>query len=186
MPHEPLRPSLDAIRIPTACPKRWDELEGGGSRRWCEACRFHVMDLSALTRSEAEAFLAESAGRTCVSYLRRGDGSVVTRPERAPLLHSTLTAWTRAAAGFVALLALLPGCRRASATPDASLAPVGPADHCTLGRIAAPDVPERLVGKVCLPEPVRIPDQSAAPSPEPIPAPGAEQDRATGLEQPQR
>lgn len=69
---------LPQLRLSQPCHKRWDELAGSGDTRYCDACRLHVHNLSALTRAQAEAFLAAARGRQCIYFQRRADGSVVT------------------------------------------------------------------------------------------------------------
>ena len=126
------KPSLDTIRIPTPCSKSWGDLTGDERRRFCDACQLHVTNLSALTRREADEFLAAKQGRTCVSYSQRADGSIVTREERATRLRP----WARlrtAAAALFAFVPFLAGCEQGR--------PEGPepdTDHSrTLGRPAA-------------------------------------------------
>ena len=126
--------SLDTIRIPTPCPKTWGELSGDERRRYCGACQFHVTNLSALTRSEADEFLATRSGRTCVTYVQRSDGSIVTRE---PVRASRLPSWMRsAAAALFALLPFVTACTRATGEV-ASDGDSDADDVRTLGRPAA-------------------------------------------------
>lgn len=74
---------LDVVRIATPCTERWSEMVGDDRRRHCGRCDKTVVDLTALTRAEAEALLAErvkaGAGRLdlCARYFERRDGSIV-------------------------------------------------------------------------------------------------------------
>lgn len=48
---------------------------------FCDHCRTHVHDLSAMTKPEAEALLASNVGRRiCVAYRTTQDGTVIHRP----------------------------------------------------------------------------------------------------------
>ena len=128
-----MKASLDAIRIPTPCTKSWDELTGDERRRHCGACHLDVTNLSALTRREADEFLAAKTGRTCVSFVHRTDGSVVTREEHHPL---TRHAWAWMRPGVAALFALLPFLTACEQAPLEDPQP-GSDDVRTLGRPAA-------------------------------------------------
>jgi len=74
------RPSaLDSVRVASPCTARWDDMAGDERRRFCTPCGKEVFDLSAMTRSEAEAFLATRFGRAaCIRLFRRPDGTVIT------------------------------------------------------------------------------------------------------------
>ncbi len=99
------RRSLDDLRIDTPCPKRWADLEGGDEKRFCDECGLHVVNLSALTRREAERTVRRrSAGeRLCATFRRDRDGKLSTR---APVSwRQRLVTWSMsvlAAAGLAA------------------------------------------------------------------------------------
>jgi len=110
---------LEGVSIASPCSRRWSELLGQGKQRYCDSCRLHVTNLSAMTPVEAEAFLAGSSGRTCVTYVPDDDGRVRTaRPRRPSAPHWPLRL-ARVASALVGLLALLPGCRPGSSGPSA-------------------------------------------------------------------
>lgn len=70
---------LDSVRVATPCHARWDEMHGDERRRFCPPCGKEVFNLSAMTRSEAEDFLASRLGRlACIRLYRRSDGTVIT------------------------------------------------------------------------------------------------------------
>jgi hypothetical protein len=70
---------LPQVRIASPCPASWDGMEGDDRSRFCGQCRLHVYNLSDMKTAEAEAFLAEVTGRTCVRYYQRSDGTVMTK-----------------------------------------------------------------------------------------------------------
>jgi hypothetical protein len=58
---------------------RWSDMQGGDRVRSCSACEKNVYDLSALTREEANTFLAARVGEAlCVRLFQRADGTVMT------------------------------------------------------------------------------------------------------------
>jgi hypothetical protein len=128
-----MKASLDTIRIPTPCTKAWDELTGDERRRYCDACHLNVTNLSALTRREADEFLAAKTGRTCVSYVQRTDGSIVTREEHHPWARD---AWAWVRPGVAALFTLLPFLTACEQTPSDEPQPSSD-DVRALGRPAA-------------------------------------------------
>lgn len=98
-----MKPSHPPLQIGNPCPKRWEDLKGNASRRFCEDCQLHVHNLSAMSNGERARFVAESQsqGHACIAYELRSDGSMVTPPHwiwlRQPLqrvrwLGSTLLA----------------------------------------------------------------------------------------------
>lgn len=76
---ERTRSPLDSVRVASPCHARWDDMAGDERRRFCTPCGKEVFDLSAMTRAEADAFLATRFGRSaCVRLFRRPDGTVIT------------------------------------------------------------------------------------------------------------
>lgn len=73
-----MKSALDRIEVAAPCPARWEDMKGDERRRFCEQCQLHVYDLSALSRPDAERFVAQAEGRACVKFYRRKDGRVLT------------------------------------------------------------------------------------------------------------
>lgn len=72
---------LDKVQLAYSCPLAWDKLIGGDERRFCMDCQKHVTNLSAMTRPQAEAWLAEQAGAPiCVRVEVDAKGRSVHRP----------------------------------------------------------------------------------------------------------
>jgi hypothetical protein len=69
---------LNNVRVAAPCPADWDQMLGNERSRFCGQCNLNVYNLSAMSRSEAEEFIARSEGRVCIRYYRRKDGSVIT------------------------------------------------------------------------------------------------------------
>lgn len=63
------------IPIPKPCHEDWDAMRIEDRKRYCERCREHVHDLSALSESEARALL-RSRTDMCVSYELHADGTI--------------------------------------------------------------------------------------------------------------
>jgi hypothetical protein len=71
-------PMLDDVRVASPCSESWSEMSGDDRKRFCEKCEKNVYDLSAMTRQEAEVFLAMQEGSVCVRFYRRFDGTILT------------------------------------------------------------------------------------------------------------
>jgi len=94
---------LDGIRIASPCSANWDEMHGSQRRRFCTLCNLNVYDLSEMTRTEAESFLINAEGRTCIKFYRRRDGTVLTSDCSVGVdrIRKRRTRW---AAAFLALI----------------------------------------------------------------------------------
>ncbi len=98
--------SFDRMIIPAPCNADWDSMIGNERVRFCEHCSLHVTNLSSLTRPEAMRLVARSEGRLCVRFMKRSDGSIVTK-EVAERVHHIARRVSRIAAGaFTATLSL--------------------------------------------------------------------------------
>src|SRR3954470_21973930 len=98
--------SFDRMIIPAPCDADWDSMIGNERVRFCEHCSLEVTNLSNLTRQEAMRLVAKSEGRLCVQFVRRNDGSIVSKkiPKQ---LHQISRRVSRLAAGaFSATLSL--------------------------------------------------------------------------------
>ena len=69
---------LDRVEIARPCHMSWHGMTGDDRVRHCAACDKSVYNLSAMTRDEAEALLAEHEGSICLQLYRRADGTVIT------------------------------------------------------------------------------------------------------------
>ncbi len=69
---------LETVRIANPCQVPWETMAGDERVRFCERCRLPVYNLSAMPRREAEEFLRQREGRTCLRLFRRADGTAVT------------------------------------------------------------------------------------------------------------
>lgn len=71
--------NLDSISIATPCDVPWSSMRGDDRARFCDRCSLTVYNLGAFTRAEAIEFIGCREGRTCVNFVRRLDGTVMTR-----------------------------------------------------------------------------------------------------------
>ncbi len=69
---------IDNLKIASPCPVKWEEMQGDARTRFCRQCNLNVYNLSAMTRQEATAVVAQTEGRVCVKYFQRQDGTVIT------------------------------------------------------------------------------------------------------------
>lgn len=94
---------LDAVVVKNPCQESWEQMKGGETSRFCLKCSHSVVNLSAMTRSEAEKLIAhKNDGRLCVRYFINDDGTTryktpVNRPQQV---------WRVATVLVVALLSL--------------------------------------------------------------------------------
>ncbi|HRG98879.1 MAG TPA: hypothetical protein PLR99_21665 [Polyangiaceae bacterium] len=72
-------PMLEAAKIASPCPARWEDMVGDEHTRFCAGCQKTVFNLSALTADEAEALLLAHGAGLCARLYRRPDGTVLTR-----------------------------------------------------------------------------------------------------------
>jgi hypothetical protein len=94
---------LKQITIPTPCHANWDSMTGDDRTRLCQVCGKSVVNLAALTVTEAESLVAEQGEGTCAKVTKRKDGSVVTaKPHPRYRIRSLmmLIAWIAGALGL--------------------------------------------------------------------------------------
>jgi hypothetical protein len=70
---------LKQVKIASPCQVAWSEMQGDDRTRYCKHCKLNVYNLSDMTDREAEAFIRNATGRTCISYFERADGTILTR-----------------------------------------------------------------------------------------------------------
>ncbi len=81
---------IDTMGVAADCGVPWDSMPGDSRTRYCEHCKLNVHNISNMTRQEAEAFLqrfvdgkvsseGNKAGRLCVDFYRRSDGTILTQ-----------------------------------------------------------------------------------------------------------
>lgn len=126
------------LPIPSPCAQSWSTMTKEGQRRFCDACKKHVHDLSSMTPPEARALLdAPSAEGLCVRYLYDQAGNILFKATDALVKPSMLSRARRfvTAAGVLAIPLSLNACMGAKmpepaqpsvgeANPDASVLPV--------------------------------------------------------------
>ncbi len=98
---------LDNLKIAAPCPANWDEMVGTERERFCNSCALNVYNISAMSRSEAEEFLALKGGnRVCVQFYRRHDGTVLTDncPKGLRKLRNQGKRFLKAACAFFVLI----------------------------------------------------------------------------------
>jgi hypothetical protein len=100
--------TLDQLSVASPCHVAWDEMSGDERKRFCNYCKLHVYDLSAMSREEAQSFVRRSEGRTCVRFFRRTDGTILTRD--CPVgLRAVRLRFTRAVAALAGIVVALVG-----------------------------------------------------------------------------
>jgi hypothetical protein len=109
--------NLDRVSIPIQCHADWDLMAGDDRVRYCKACQKSVYNLSALTKRQAEALVAEHGGKLCARIYQRPDGSILTQncPEGIRGLTAKIT--RRAGAVLSAMLSVGTLAPQSQATP---------------------------------------------------------------------
>lgn len=70
---------LHSVSIKNPCRMDFDKMEGNERVRFCGDCKLNVYNLSGMTRQEAEELVSNREGRLCVTFVRRADGTLVTK-----------------------------------------------------------------------------------------------------------
>ena len=148
--------SLDVIQVAEPCTQPWERMSGDGGVRYCEGCRKHVYDLSAMSRTEAERLVCEGAGTLCVRFARGEDGRVQTLEYRAPAPRARgWRFWTILSTCAASLVAGANGylLARGKPTPPAPTILLGkPATPMVMGMVAMPTTPPP--GRSAIPQPL--------------------------------
>jgi len=103
------RIDLDRIAVASPCSMSWNDMDGNDRVRFCSQCKLNVYDISAMTKPEAESFIANAEGRICARYYRRADGTILTKDCPVGLRAVRKRVSRAAAAAFSALVSLFGG-----------------------------------------------------------------------------
>ncbi len=160
---------LKSVSIASPCEARWDDMLGDDKTRHCSLCAMNVHNLSAMSREEAEEFVAraragDGSRRTCIRFYQRADGTILTRdcPRGLAAARARLA---RAAGRIAAVLGLtgltaaaadIAGARSAGPSPARSSFAV----RWITDRLNPSPVTSPVMGKMCV-------GQMAAPAPAP-------------------
>jgi hypothetical protein len=87
----------------------WEDMAGDDRVRFCNQCNLNVYNISAMTKMEAESFIASAEGRICAKFYRRADGSILTRDCPVGLRAVRKKVSRATAAAFSALVSLFGG-----------------------------------------------------------------------------
>jgi hypothetical protein len=104
--------SLEGLQVASPCTASWEDMAGTERVRYCRQCRLRVYNLSAMSRTDAEQFIHQREGRTCVRFYRRADGTMLTDDCPVGLRAMRGTArrsWAALIAGLASVLALFAG-----------------------------------------------------------------------------
>lgn len=98
--------NIDNMAVASPCAASWDDMVGDDRTRHCSSCTKHVYNISEMSRTEANALIAEKEGRLCVRFYRRPDGTVLTDdcPVGLRAVRAGYRKVTTAVASFLALL----------------------------------------------------------------------------------
>jgi hypothetical protein len=113
------------LPIASPCGADWRTMKPSDTKRFCDACKKHVHDLSSMTEAEAQRLMETPPTEgLCVRYLYDARGVIAFRPAPIPaslLVRAKRAAWS--AAGVAALALPLTACMGAPAPIPAKPAP---------------------------------------------------------------
>ena len=118
------------LRIDSPCSADWSTMTREGQKRFCDACKKHVHDLSAMTPAEARAVLdAPRAKELCVRYLYDDQGNILFRPSYDLVPPGMLARVRRfvTTAGVVVAPLSLNACMGAAMPPEPAAVPTASA-----------------------------------------------------------
>jgi hypothetical protein len=73
------RNRLDYVRVASPCLTSWERMTGDDRVRHCDLCSLQVYNIAEMSRTDAEALIANAEGRICARVFRRADGTIITR-----------------------------------------------------------------------------------------------------------
>ncbi len=74
-----------SMRVASPCSERWEDMLPRGEGRHCASCEKTVVDLTRVTRRQAEQLVREKGGALCVRLAEDERGELVFRSERKRL-----------------------------------------------------------------------------------------------------
>lgn len=98
---------LDRVSIAAPCQADWENMVGDERERFCQQCTLNVYNISSMSKTEAEEFLAlRTQGRLCVQFYRRADGTIITDncPRGLRAMRDQGRKLMKSAAAFLALI----------------------------------------------------------------------------------
>ncbi len=98
---------LDRVSIAAPCQADWENMVGDERERFCQQCTLNVYNISSMSKTEAEEFLAlRTQGRLCVQFYRRADGTIITDncPRGLRAMRDRGRKLMKSAAAFLALI----------------------------------------------------------------------------------
>jgi len=84
-------------------------MTGDERARFCKLCKLNVYNLSGMMKAEAEELIQAKEGRLCVRYIKRADGTVLTKdcgPVRAQRMRRAVAITITAALTLIVNAAL--------------------------------------------------------------------------------
>lgn len=97
---------MNALKVATPCPARWEDMAGDEKARFCRQCQKHVYNFSAMTTMEVEQLVLKNEGNLCMRLYRRMDGTVLTAdcPTGRAIVQRKRFQWVGGLAAAIVLL----------------------------------------------------------------------------------
>lgn len=140
---------LDHVYIAAPCSITWESMSGTDRVRTCSGCDRNVWNLSDMSKSEAEQFIAENGASECAIFYRRKDGTIMNDncPVGLRMLRQKARDFAGLVAGFLSMVLGAPGVSAQEAPKDT---------HCYPGNMVIAPPPPTTGGdagrKMVLPE----------------------------------
>ncbi|HEY1174210.1 MAG TPA: hypothetical protein VGH19_22785 [Verrucomicrobiae bacterium] len=97
---------VNALKIASPCPARWEDMAGDDRARFCKQCQKHVYNFSSMTTKEVEVLIEGTGGKVCGRMYRRADGMVLTTdcPTGEAVVKRKRLQWAASVFASIALL----------------------------------------------------------------------------------
>jgi hypothetical protein len=135
---------LQDIRVASACPAKWAEMDGDDHKRFCHQCQKHFYNFAEMPADDVDALL--ESGDVCGRLYRRADGTILTAdcPTGFRISRKRLLGWTLRVTTFVLMV---------TGAGLAAMANVEPNGGNAFARTPAAIAMQRWIGRLKMPEP---------------------------------
>lgn len=148
---EPVADLVQSLKIAAPCNVGWNSMQGDERIRHCAQCNKNVYNISTMTEAEANEFLFLTEQAPCVTFYRRGDGTVLL--ENCPVgLRKLRNQYRKLVAAIATGLSLIQGILVAATAADSGSSNL----DLELGKPTMTPSTMATGGRTAMPEPVEL------------------------------